>query len=76
MLILSRKSGEVIRIGDDIEISVMSTKNDQVKIGIKAPKHVEVYRKEIYEQILAENKRAALETIQISTFTNKNQQNY
>lgn len=71
MLILSRKSGEAIKIGDDIEITIISTKNDQVKIGIKAPKEVEVYRKEIFEQILAENKQAAQEMVQISMFTNK-----
>ena len=51
MLVLTRKNGETIKIGDDIEITIVSAKNDQVKIGIKAPKNVEVYRKEIYDQI-------------------------
>mgnify|MGYP001362341550 CR=1 FL=1 len=59
MLILSRKKGEAIKIGDDIEITVIAVQGDQVKIGIDAPKTVEVYRKEIYEQIQEENKQAA-----------------
>ena len=59
MLILSRKKGEAIKIGDDIEIKVVSISGDQVKIGIDAPKHIEVYRQELYEQIQLENKQAA-----------------
>lgn len=60
MLILSRKKGEAIQIGDGIEIRVVSIQGDQVKIGIDAPKSVEVFRKEIYDQIQAENKQAAI----------------
>ncbi|MFS8651338.1 MAG: carbon storage regulator CsrA [Caldibacillus sp.] len=59
MLILSRKKGEAIKIGDDIEIKVVAISGDQVKIGIDAPKHIEVYRQELYEQIQVENKQAA-----------------
>lgn len=59
MLVLTRKNGESIKIGDDIEITIISSKNDQVKIGINAPKNIEVFRKEIYEQILAENQKAS-----------------
>jgi carbon storage regulator len=59
MLVLTRKNGESIKIGDDIEITIISSKNDQVKIGIEAPKNIEVFRTEIYEQILAENKQAS-----------------
>ena len=58
MLILSRKKGEAIKIGDDIEIKVVAISGDQVKIGIDAPKHIEVYRQELYEQIQLENKQA------------------
>jgi len=58
MLVLSRKSGEVIKIGDEIEITVIAAKGDQVKIGINAPKNVEIYRKEVFEQIISENKQA------------------
>lgn len=59
MLVLTRKNGETIKIGDDIEITVVSSKNDQVKIGIKAPKNIEILRKEIYEQIQEENQQAS-----------------
>lgn len=55
MLVLSRKNGESIKIGEDIEITIISSKNDQVKIGIKAPKNIGVYRKEVIEQINQEN---------------------
>lgn len=59
MLVLTRKTGEVIKIGDDIEVMVISVDGDQVKLGISAPKEVEVHRKEIYEAIQAENNEAA-----------------
>lgn len=59
MLALSRKITESIVIGNDIEITVLDIKGDQVKIGIKAPKTVPVYRKEIYTQIQDSNKEAA-----------------
>jgi carbon storage regulator len=55
MLVLTRKTGETIKIGEDIEITVLSTKGDQIKIGIKAPKQIEIYRKELIEQITDEN---------------------
>ena len=56
MLALSRKQGESIVIGNNIEITVLEAKGDQVKIGISAPKSVPVYRKEIYAQIQEENR--------------------
>ena len=59
MLILSRKVNESIMIGDQIAISVVEFKGDQVKLGIKAPKEVKVYRQEVYEAIQLENKAAA-----------------
>ncbi len=58
MLALSRKQGESIVIGNNIEITVLEAKGDQVKIGISAPKSVPVYRKEIYAQIQEENRVA------------------
>jgi len=58
MLVLSRKKGQTIRIGDDIEITIVATANDQVKIGIQAPKNVEIFRQELFEEIQAENKAA------------------
>ena len=58
MLALSRKQGESIVIGNNIEITVLEAKGDQVKIGISAPKSVPVYRNEIYAQIQEENREA------------------
>jgi carbon storage regulator len=59
MLILSRKVDESIVIGDSIEISIVDIKGDQVKLGIKAPKEVKVYRLEVFTAIQNENKAAA-----------------
>ncbi len=58
MLALSRKQGESIVIGNNIEITVLEAKGDQVKIGISVMKSVPVYRKEIYAQIQEENREA------------------
>ncbi len=58
MLALTRKSNESIMIGNDVEISILEIKGDQVKIGISAPKSVPIYRKEIYVQIQEANKEA------------------
>ena len=54
MLILSRSPGEVIRIGDDIEVVVVEVKGQQVRVGIKAPDEVKVHRQEVYERIQLE----------------------
>lgn len=59
MLILARKLNESIMIGDKVEISIIDIKGDQVKLGIQAPKHVKVYRQEVYEAIQEENRAAA-----------------
>ena len=59
MLVLSRRIDERIMIGDQIEISIVDIKGDQVKIGIQAPGSVKVYRKEVYEAIQKENIEAA-----------------
>lgn len=59
MLALSRKMNQSIIINDDIEITVLEIKGDQIKIGIEAPKSVPIYRKEIYTQIKDSNKEAA-----------------
>ncbi len=58
MLALSRKKGEALIINNNIEITVLDVKGDQVKIGINAPKEVPIYRNEVYEQIQAANKEA------------------
>ena len=58
MLALSRKKGEAIVINNNIEITILEIKGEQVKIGISAPKEVPVYRKEVYVQIEEANKVA------------------
>jgi carbon storage regulator len=59
MLVLSRQRDEVIKIGDDIEITVVDIRGDKVRLGITAPKEVQVHRKEVYEAIRRENRAAA-----------------
>ena len=58
MLALSRKKSEALIINNNIEITILDIKGDQVKIGINAPKSVPIYRKEIYVQIQEANKEA------------------
>ncbi|MBO4883128.1 MAG: carbon storage regulator CsrA [Lachnospiraceae bacterium] len=58
MLALSRKKGEALVISNNIEVTILEIKGDQVKIGISAPREVPVYRKEIYLQIQDSNKAA------------------
>ena len=54
MLILTRKIGESLKIGEDVTVTVMAVKGNQVRIGINAPKDVAVHREEIYERVQAE----------------------
>ena len=58
MLALTRKKGEALDINNNIEITVLDIRGDQIKIGIQAPKDVPVYRKEFYLQIQKENEEA------------------
>ena len=58
MLALSRKKNEALIINNNIEITVLEIKGEQIKLGISAPKDVPVYRKEVYEQIQEANKDA------------------
>ncbi|MBF0549621.1 MAG: carbon storage regulator CsrA [Deltaproteobacteria bacterium] len=62
MLILTRKSGETITIGDNIRVTVVEVKGNHVKLGIEAPRNVIVHRQEIYERIQEENIEAARQT--------------
>ena len=59
MLILTRKQGESVAIGDDIQVTVVEIQGKQVKLGVKAPREVSVHRQEIYEKIQQENIRAS-----------------
>jgi len=54
MLILTRKIGETLIIGDDVKVTVLGLKGNQIRIGVDAPKSVAVHREEIYERIQAE----------------------
>lgn len=72
MLVLTRKTGESIMIGDEIELKIISVEGDQVKIGIDAPRSVKVYRSEIYKAIQEENKAALDSSIELLSGWNKN----
>jgi carbon storage regulator len=69
MLALTRKKNESLIINNNIEITVLEVRGDQVKLGIAAPKEVPVYRKEVYKEIQDENKNS-LDTSNISKLKN------
>ncbi|MGO9482905.1 MAG: carbon storage regulator CsrA [Candidatus Kryptoniota bacterium] len=59
MLVLTRKLGEVIKIGDKVKVVVVSIEGGSVKLGVEAPEEISVHREEVYEKIAAENKSAS-----------------
>lgn len=59
MLVLTRKLNESLMIGDDIEIKIVEISGKTVKLGVEAPKDIQIFRKEIYEEIKQENIEAA-----------------
>jgi carbon storage regulator len=59
MLILSRKVNEKIMIGEDISISIIDVRGDQVRLGVDAPRSIKVFRQEVFDAIKAENRAAA-----------------
>jgi carbon storage regulator len=59
MLVLTRKPGEIVRIGDDVSICILEVSGGQVRIAIKAPREIPVHREEIYQMVQAENRKAA-----------------
>ncbi|KZL94058.1 carbon storage regulator CsrA [Clostridium magnum] len=65
MLVISRKKGESLLIGDDIEITIIKTDDNSVKLSISAPKSVTILRKELYKEVEQENKNAAAMDISI-----------
>ncbi|MCR8632370.1 carbon storage regulator CsrA [Paenibacillus radicis (ex Xue et al. 2023)] len=67
MLVLARKKGESIIIGDQIELVVLGVEGDVVKLGIQAPKKVQVYRKEIYDAIKENNREASSQSLDMES---------
>ena len=59
MLVLSRRVGEAVCIGDDIEIVVVAARGDQIRLGIRAPRNVSIVRRELLEEVSDENRAAA-----------------
>ena len=59
MLILTRKPGESVYIGENVKVTVVEVKGNQIRLGIDAPNHIRIYREEIWVQILEENRKAA-----------------
>lgn len=66
MLILTRKLNESLMIGDNIEIKVIKIEDGKVRLGISAPKNIDIHRKEIYDMIVSENKKAINPNIEIN----------
>ncbi len=62
MLILTRRVGETLMVGDDVTVTVLGVKGNQVRIGVNAPKDVAVHREEIYERIRKENEGGAVKS--------------
>ncbi|WP_246942742.1 carbon storage regulator CsrA [Bacillus pinisoli] len=71
MLVLTRKVKESIQIGNDIEITILAISGDQIKIGINAPKDVEIHRKEVYLSIQNENNQAIQSPLDVMKMLNE-----
>lgn len=70
MLVLSRKKQESLIIGGEIEIKIVAVEGDTVKLGIEAPRHIEVLRKEIYESVRESNRQAAASRADLDQLSN------
>ncbi|MEO3947273.1 carbon storage regulator CsrA [Gorillibacterium sp. CAU 1737] len=66
MLVLARKKGESLIIGDNIEVVVLGTEGDTVRLGIKAPKEIQIHRQEVYKAIQESNQEASKSALHIS----------
>jgi carbon storage regulator len=73
MLILTRRAGETLMVGDDVTITVLGVKGNQVRIGVNAPKHVSVHREEIYQRIQREKEQKLGGTGTVETFEDTEQ---
>ncbi|MFO1444420.1 carbon storage regulator CsrA [Bacillus sp. Bva_UNVM-123] len=67
MLVLTRKLNQALQIGDNIEIKILAIEGEQIKIGIEAPKNIDIYRKEIYLAIQEENTKATTVSLDLLT---------
>ena len=70
MLVLNRKLGESIILGDNIEIRILDITDGKIKIGIEAPRTVSILRKEVYEEVISENQRSLESQVDIFTLLN------
>lgn len=70
MLVLGRKKGQSIIIDDNIEITITAVEGDLVKIGINAPKHITIHRKEVYLEIQEENKQSTISELNLADILN------
>lgn len=69
MLILSRKTDQQIKIGDDITITIIEIHDGQVKIGVEAPRNIKVFRQEVFNAIQTENKEAVVNSDMMGTLS-------
>ncbi len=67
MLVLTRKSGEGLRIGEDVTVTIVEVREGQVRLGISAPQGIRIYREEVYERIVKENMVSS--SISVDEFT-------
>ena len=65
MLVLTRKKGQSLMIGQDVEIAIIEIQGDQVRLGINAPKSISIHRKEVFDEIRQENREAS--TVKLNT---------
>lgn len=72
MLVLTRRLNEVIQIGADIEVKLLAIEGDQIKLGISAPKEIDVHRKEVYLDIQKENQKAISNKLDLLNFLKNN----
>jgi carbon storage regulator len=74
MLVLTRKVGESVKIGDDIELKILSIDGEQIKLGIEAPREIAIHRKEVYLAIEQENNAAADTSIDLLNLLKNNKE--